>query len=173
MERTQVEQLLRQYKTKKSLVESTDARIKAWEHARANPDIILENYYSVDSRELGMPGSPNRNTSSPQERILTERELTSNTLKEWISEEESRIFHIRLEVTQIESALNALTQQEKFIIECKFFENMNWRVIEKNVNEKYREVNYITEAGIRKINSKALDKIKIVLDSFYDNLHIA
>jgi len=92
---------------------------------------------------------------------------------EWISEEQSRIFHTRLEVTQIESALNALTQQERFIIECKYFEGMNWRSIEVNVNTKYREANYITEAGIRKINSKALDKIKIVLDSFYDNLHIA
>lgn len=173
MERGQIEQLLRQYKTKKSLVESADARIKAWDHARVNPDIILENYYSMDSREPGMPGSPNRNIASPQERILTERELTSNTLLDWIKEEESRIFHTKLEVTQIESALNALTQQERFIIECKYFEGMNWRSIENNVNSKYREVNYITEAGIRKINSKALDKIKIVLDSFYDNLHIA
>jgi DNA-directed RNA polymerase specialized sigma subunit len=127
----------------------------------------------MDNKEIGMPGSPNRNTSSPQERILTQRELTTNTILEWISEEQSRIFHTRLEVTQIESALNALTQQERFIIECKYFEGMNWRSIEVNVNSKYREVNYITEAGIRKINSKALDKIKIVLDSFYDNLHIA
>jgi hypothetical protein len=129
MERVQIEQLLRQYKTKKSLVESADARIKAWEHARLNPDIILENYYSMDNKEIGMPGSPNRNTSSPQERILTQRELTTNTILEWISEEQSRIFHTRLEVTQIESALNALTQQERFIIECKYFEGMNWRSI--------------------------------------------
>jgi DNA-directed RNA polymerase specialized sigma subunit len=170
MEKIRIEKILREYKTKKSLVETTNARIEAYRNAINNPDLITEWSYSESSRELGMPGSPTRNTLSPVEKAICEKELTIDIMKDWINEDNSRIFRTRIEVSQIETALTALTKQERYIVECKYFERMSWRDIEINFNQQFRHQNYITESGIRKINVQAVETLKTILEAFYDKV---
>ena len=66
-----------------------------------------------------------------------------DTLKVWIKEDLSRIYPLQIEKEQIDGALNTLTKQQKYIIECKYFENMIWRDIEKNLNDKFRQMDFI------------------------------
>ncbi|WP_045517745.1 hypothetical protein [Clostridium sporogenes] len=168
MKNINIEEVLKEYRGKKSIVETTLARIEAYRYALAHPEIIAENYYNVNTKEPGMPGAPLRNTSSPIERGIEIKELTEEAIKEWIEEDESRIFFYQLEVEQIEKALQGLTHQEKYIVELKYFDSMFWREIERNFNDKFRQNNYITTSGLRKMTNRALAKLKETLAPFYN-----
>ncbi len=167
-----IEKTLREYKIKKAYVETTLARIEQYKFAIAHPEMWVK-YYVPSGKEIGMPGAPLRNTQSPIERELTMKELTVDTIKDWIQDDENRIFLPKLKVEQIEMALEALTKQQKAIIEYKYFENMNWKNIEINFNKQYRQMNYITVAGLRKINSDSIDKLIEILGPFYNQFNIA
>ena len=168
-----IEKTLKEYKHKKSLVDTTLARIGQYNFAIDNPDMIADLSYSTVSRELGMPGAPLRNTSSCVERIVMEKELTIEDLREWIKDDESRIFFIKLEVEQIEIALCSLNPQEKYILELKYFDNLFWRDIEINFNNRFRGQNYVGDERLRKINKSALTEIKTILSPFYRQFKIA
>lgn len=151
---------------KKTIVETTIARIDQYKNAINYPE-LWENEFVQESKELGMPGAPLRDTSSPVERIITKKELTVEILKEWIRQDESRIFMYKLEIEQLEKALEVLTSQEKYIIECKYFNNMFWRDIELSINNNIRQTNYVTQGRLKQINKEAIDKLRIILEPFY------
>lgn len=162
-----IEKILKEYKHKKSLVETTLARIDQYNYAIDNPNMIADLCYKIETREPGMPSSPLRNTESPVEKVLEEKELTVEILKEWIKEDESRIFFTKLEVEQIEIALTGLTLEEKFIVESKYFNNLFWREIELNFNNRFRGQNYVSDERLRKINKEAIQDLEIILQPFY------
>lgn len=165
-----IEEILRDYKRKKSIVETTLARIEQYKIAANNPD-AWEKLYVPQYIEIGMPRA--KSIKSPVEASLMTKELTIGTIKEWIAEDESRIFLLKLEVDQIDKSLIRLTKHEKYIIECKYFEGLFWKDIEINFNEVYRQKNYITVSGIRKINKEALLKLEEVLEPFFHKFKIA
>lgn len=165
-----ITEILKEYKWKKSLVDTTLARIKAYKNVIDNPELISEWSWSESGKELGMPGAPLRNTSSPIEKQVCQQELTVEILRQWIKEDESRIFRAKTEVEQVEKALEGLTLQQKYVVECKYFERMNWREIEININDHFRQQNNITESGLRKINAEALQQLEVVLYSFYNKV---
>lgn len=168
-----IEEILREYKHKKSIVDTTVARIDQYKYAIGHPEMIMDRQYSFNSREIGMPGAPLRNTASPVERFITDKELTIDVLQEWIKDDESRVFFKKLEVEQINLALNSLTPQEKYIIDLKYFNDMFWRDIEINFNGKFRQKNYLSYEMLKKINKDALDKLSSILQPFYNQFQIA
>lgn len=155
----QLEKILREYKIKKSIVDTTNARIQAYEDAIKNPELIKTWSYSINTRELGMPGSPTRNTSSPVEQEVCATMLTIDIVREWIVDDKSRIYKLALQVNIIESALKALTEQEKYIILLKYFEKMNWNNIEVNFNNQFKQKNDISSEQIRKLSTQVLDSL--------------
>jgi len=166
MEKQQIEKMLREYKVKKSRVDAANASIEAYEKVIENPEIVDSWSYNIDNREPGMPSA--HRMSSVVEVEVCAQELTIDTIKEWIEDTKARIFKTALEVKRIEIALQGLTYQEKFLIELKYFEKLNWKNIEINFNQKFRQQNCITDSGLQKINTIALDKLSIVLDPFND-----
>lgn len=67
----------------------------------------------------------------------------------------------------------ALTKQQRFIVECKYFERMFWNDIEINYNDKFsRPKNYITVSGIRKMNTEALELLAEILEHYYNRFKI-
>ena len=156
MNKIQLEKILREYKIKKSIIDTTNARIQAYTDAINNPELIASWGYSINDRELGMPGAPLRNTSSPIEQEICSNELTIETIKEWIEEEYNRIYRKKLQVGIIENSLAALTIQERYIIKMKYFEKMNWNNIELNFNNEFKQKNDITSERIKKINAQSI-----------------
>lgn len=144
MHKIQLEKILREYKVKKSTVDTTNARIQAYTDAINNPELIKSWSFSANTRELGMPGAPLRNTSSPVEREVCEEMLNIDLIREWIVEDKSRIYRYNLQINIIESALKALTIQERYIIELKYFERMCWNNIEISFNEQFKQKNDVT-----------------------------
>lgn len=159
MNKTQLEKILREYKTKKSIVDTTKARIQAYTEAIDNPELISSWSYSINTKELGMPGAPLRNTSSPIEREICAAELTIELIKEWIAEDKNRIYRCNLQIDIIEGALRSLTEQEKYIVELKYFEKMCWSNIESNFNNQFKQKNDITSEQIRKLSTQILESL--------------
>lgn len=165
-----VESALKDYKRKKSLVETSKERISAWNYALNNFDVVEDvfaNSKPDDCWILGSNRSSYPTNNSFVESELIKRESNIELLQKFIREEESRMFLLNLEVSQIEKALGSLNTQEVFIVECKYFENMTWINTEKNFNEKFIDDGYITVAGLRKINSNSILKIVDILSPFY------
>lgn len=168
MDTKAIEEALRDYKRKKSVIETTLERIEVFKDAINNPG-KHEGLFLGTNREPGMPPSGNGggcNVSSVEYEILEEEEQ-KELLKEWIEDDQSRIYPYQIEIEQLDGALNALTKQERYIIECKYFEGMFWRDIEYSFNERFRQQNYITVSGIRKMNSEALELMAKILEPYY------
>lgn len=171
-----IEDRLKEYKEKSSTIETTLARIDVYKKAIDNPDSFTD-IYSGSTIEIGMPGGKGGKPISPVERTLenTEenREEIIETLREWIKEDSSRIYPLQIEREQVEGALNALTEQQRYIVERKYFENMIWKDIEKNLNDKFRQRNFITDSGIKKINSKSVEIITKILEPYYSRFIVS
>lgn len=166
-----IEDRLKEYKEKNSVIETTLSRIKAYEAALEDPLSYTQISFNTqgDMGEIkGIGGIP----TSPVEQELLRKESDQShvieTLKTWIEEDKSRIYPYQVEKEQIDGALNALTEQQKYIIECKYFENMMWRDIEINLNDKFRQQNFITDSGIKKINNKSIELITKILCTYYN-----
>lgn len=163
MNKIQLEKVLREYKIKKSIVDTTEARIHAYLEAISNPDLVKEWSYSEVSREPGMPGAPLRNTSSPIEREICALEMTTDTIKTWIADDRSRIYKFILQVNLVEGALKALTEQERYIIGLKYFERMSWSNIELSFNKEFKQKNDITSGQARTKNDEAIKNLLEIL----------
>lgn len=162
--KTTVEDALRDYKRKKSIIETALLRIDAFKKAIEDPE-SFEYVVLNSSRELGMP----RGTSggSSVEIAIKDKEKSIELLREWIKDDKSRIYPYQIEMEQLNGALGALNIQERFIIECKYFEKMFWRDIEVSFNDKFRQKNYITESGLKKMNSEAFEILVEILEPYY------
>lgn len=168
-----IEKVLREYKKKKSSVETTLARIDQYKFAIAHPEMWYKDYIP-EGKEPGMPGKPRVGyVSDTMTNYIIGKDLTIDILKDWVKDDESRIFIIKLEVEQIEKALDGLTSQEKYIIQLKYFEKMFWKDIELNFNVKFRQKNYITYEMLKKSNKEALDKLEQILSPFYNQFRVA
>ena len=160
---------LRDYKRKKSMIETTLERIEVFKKAINNPD-KYRGLFLGQNKEPGMP----RGTSQGSEvefKLLT-KEQERELIKNWIKDDKSRIYPLQIELEQIDVAMNALTNQERYIIECKYFEGMIWRDIEISFNNKLRQKNYITVAGIRKMNTESLKLLAKILEPYYNRFKI-
>ncbi|SDX78318.1 hypothetical protein [Tepidimicrobium xylanilyticum] len=160
-----IENALKDYKRKKSIVETTLARIENYKKAINNPESFTHIFLGSPI-ELGMPKSTGSKIS-PVEMAVTDKEKAIEILKQWIKDEHSRIYPYQIELEQIDGALEALTMQQRFIIECKYFENMFWRDIEISFNDKFRQQNYITYEGLKKINKETLNLLAKILEPYY------
>ena len=161
--------VLRNYKVWKADVEAVDARIKAHKELLLTPN-LSECGYLIVSHPIASGGK--KSTSSPVEREVIMKidcnRLTAQMIKEWIQEDEARIYMKRIEVRQIEIALDALNMYERSIVEWKYFEGMNWNNIEMSYNSTYKQRHDVTEERIRKMSYNALIKLITVLKPFYD-----
>lgn len=160
-----IEAALRDYKRKKSIIETTLLRIEQFKEAIKDP----ESFSAVllgSSRELGMPRGSGG--GSPVEIQITNKEKSIELLREWIKDDKSRIYPYQIEKEQIDAAMAALTMQERYIVECKYFEGMFWGDIEISFNDKFRQRNYITTEGIRKMNRQAIELLSNILEPYYN-----
>lgn len=161
-----IENALRDYKRKKSIIETTLARIETYQDAIKHPD-MHKGLFLGSSKEPGMPMSNTYGGTSAVEYAILTKEEEIKLLQEWIADDKSRIYPYQVELEQINGALNALTKQQRFIIECKYSEGMFWRDIEMPFNDKFRGKNFITFSGIRKMNSEALELMAKILEPYY------
>lgn len=161
---------LKKYKENSSAIETTLARIETYEKALKNPtsytDISLSSQADMGSIK-GKGGVP----SSPVEQSLIRKEGNEQevmeSLREWIKEDKSRIYPLQIEKEQIDGALNALTKEQRHVIECKYFDDMFWKDIAESVNDNFRKVSCITGSGAKKINATSLEMITKILNLYY------
>jgi hypothetical protein len=158
---------LKKYRIKKAELDSTYARIAVYEQALKSNNLHILGYYTKQSPDAGMPRA-RRNISMVEAEYFatdTESQLTRELVDEWIREEHDRIYMKRIEVEQIEAAMNSLTKQERFIVECKYFDLMSWRDIEISYFNTFKEP--IIDKSLQAKNGQALTKLTLILMPFY------
>ncbi|MDR7856323.1 hypothetical protein [Tissierella sp.] len=159
-----IEKALRDYKRKKSVIETTLLRIEQFKKAIEDPDSFSHVLLGT-SRE---PGMPRGSGGSSVEIAISNKEMAIELLNEWIKDDQSRIYPYQIEKEQIDAALGALTKQQRHIVECKYFEDMFWRDIEINFNDKFRGQNYITYEGLKKVNKESIELLTNILEPYYN-----
>lgn len=159
-----IETALRDYKRKRSVIETTLLRIDSFKEAIKDPDSFTHVMLGA-SKEPGMPRGSGG--SSSVEIAISNKEKSIELLNEWINEDKSRIYPYQIEKEQIDAALGALTRQQRYIVECKYFEDMFWRDIEVVFNDMFRQKNYITYEQLKKLNKDALDLLINILEPYY------
>lgn len=163
---------MKEYKFKKSKIDAIKIRIEGYEFALNNPEeFIGVCLYKIN--EPGMPRAKNNFKHSPVERFVNDKEEAIEIIKEWIEEDKSRLYPLELEINQIDAALNSLTSCQRYIVECKYFDNMQWRDIEISFNNNFKQRNDLTVEALRKINNEAKDKLFDILRPFYERFKIA
>ncbi|WP_026478259.1 hypothetical protein [Alkaliphilus transvaalensis] len=163
-----IEKILKEYKKKLSKIETIKIRIQSYEKALQEPEEWM-NIVANTSKELGMPRGNSTNVS-PVELEVINKEKTVAKIQKWIKEDEARLDLQEMEIKQLDSGLNSLTEQERSIVQWKYCENMFWRDIEIKFNNLYRGENYITTAQLKKLNRRALDQLIEILTPFYSRL---
>ena len=162
-----IEKALRDYMRKKAIIQTTLERIKAYENAIDHPELITGLFLGT-SIEPGMPTGKGYKPTSPIEHEILEVESNSEEIRQWIKEDKSRIYPLQIEKEQIDMAMNVLTMQQRYIVECKYFESMFWNDIEISFNDKYRAKSFITVSGIKKMNNESLNILKEILKPYYN-----
>lgn len=161
-----IKKILRNYKLKKTLIKASEDRISLYETMIEKPEII-ENYYTKSNVENVLPKTFSGNKSSIVEKTFDMRDSKIKEIKQLINKEKSDNFFLKQELNQIDKAMEALSEEEQYILECKYIENMLWAKVEFKFNERFREEDYITTSGIRKISNKAIEKINKIISPFY------
>jgi hypothetical protein len=159
-----IEQALKNYKKRKSIVETIEIRIEAYERMLA--DFDDDCFEITEPQEPGMPHSPNR-SGSPTERAVMTMECTREDVKELIKADKSRLFWPKLEIEQIEKALEGLTPWERYVVGIKYFDSLSWRNIEVSFNRQFPQKNDITDERLKQINGIAVEKLTEILEPFY------
>ena len=159
-----IESALKNYKKRRSIVETIEIRIEAYERMLADFD---DDCFEIsEPQELGMPRSPNR-SGSPTERAIMLMECSREEVKEIIKADKSRLFWPKLEIEQIDKALEGLTPWERYIVGIKYFDGLSWRNIEISFNKQFPQKNDITEERLGQINREAVNKLIEILKPFY------
>lgn len=156
--------MLKSYKDNRAFIELTLERIKGYKDM-LNKDDIEDHVYYATCIDYTMPRGPSLNIS-PVERSLLSKQLSSENIHEWIKEEQSRIWLKQQEIQQIDLALKACSEQERYLIDRKYFDKWQWRQIEIEFNEKFRKKNQIGEEQLKKIMKKLLEKLWQMLSPF-------
>jgi len=164
-----IEKALRDYKRKKSVIETTLLRVETFKEAVKDPDSFTHILIG-STREIGMPKGSG--CGSPVEEAIADKERAVELLREWIKDDLSRIYPYQIEIEQIDAALGALNKQQRYIVDCKYFEDMFWRDIEVKFNNQFRGHNYITASGLRKLNSDAIIMLTDILKPYYNRFKI-
>lgn len=163
-----IEAELRDFKRKKSVIETTLARVDAYKRAIEDPE-SFSGIMPGNNREAGMPRGAF--AGSMVEKVVTDKEKVISTLNEWIKDDLSRIYPLQVEVEQIDGAMNALNSQQRYIVECKYLENMFWRDIEYGFNEKFKNDNYIGYERLKKMNKDGIAELSKILETFYSRIY--
>lgn len=167
-----IEDRLKLYKKHRADVDTTLQRITVWEEMIKKGDFSVFEYSSPST--LGMPKATGFNISSPIETEICKNEMTKEIVQSWIADDWSRIRLKKLECEQIECAIKGLKEQQKYILECKYFEGWSWKNIEINFNSNYQHKReYVSDEAIRKINKESIIVITTILEPFYKQCKIA
>jgi hypothetical protein len=167
-----IEDRLKLYKKHRAEVEVTLHRISVWEDMITKGDFSVFEYSEAST--LGMPRAPGFKINSPIETEVCRKEISMETVREWIADDWSRIRLKKLECEQIEIAMIGLKEQQKYILECKYFEGWSWKNIEINFNAHFaNKREYIYHEAIKKINLESIKLIEEVLEQFYIQCKIA
>lgn len=149
--------MLKSYIKNKAKIATIAERINVWEKAL---DEGVNIFMKVPESTLGMPRAKNK-INSPIEDIVLNEEMNEKQVKEMIKIEKNKKTALEYEVRKLDIAFSILNEKDMFLIECKYFENMDWVDIENSYNNTFKKV--LTVKGLKnKMTNIKLKILKII-----------
>ncbi len=172
---TKIEQLLMDYKENKAKLKMADLEIEGLEEMLHSGKLLFSEKdseciegISMKARAVnGMPKNiDNRFRSTTEDAALNyHNESVSITdpqsIRERIVELKNRTYLLRMDVCQVETALELLTREQRFIVEQYYIEGYNWHEIEEQYELNFR-FRY-TERTLQTWRDKAIKKMESVI----------
>jgi hypothetical protein len=155
--------VLKKYRYKKARIDTAYARIKGFEEI-----LKLGNFsmlqWNNNSDNFGMPKARNNQSIIETEIMIKDNniKITAELVKQLIKNEKSRIFPLEQEIKLIDKALNALSQQDRYIVELKYMDNLDWRDVEISFFEQYRK--NLTEIRLKQIAAESISMLNCILN---------
>lgn len=160
-----IEKALKDLKEDKGKIATTDERCRYWQECldTMTDEEIASNFIITESDTYGMPKA--RTNESPIEKEIVFHEVTREMVQQWIKDDQSRIRPVKQQVKQIEIALDSLTEEENFIIECKCIDKWTWAQVEIAFNRKFKTPKTeIQESRLKQIKTDILKKMKNIIN---------
>jgi hypothetical protein len=95
----------------------------------------------------------------------TAHNLNHKIVKELLEKEKTKLLFKQNQIDNIDSALNALNAEDRYIIKCKFFHRMKYKDIETNYKAHFRYC--LTEQTIKKRVKNAIRKMTTIINAVY------
>ncbi len=130
-----INHMLKNYMNNKAKIATLSERIDVWNRALEENENIFTN---VSESTFGMPKSKNR-IYSPVESQALRNELNHRQAEELIKIAKSERIALEIEVRKLEVAFSTLSPKDVFLVECKYYENMDWHDIEISYNKNFNK----------------------------------
>lgn len=167
--RNRVKERLKTYKRDKAIIETVRGEINELDRIMGSRE-ALESVINDQKEHKVEPGMPKANrVTSIVENEVEERERAIDMLKKRKKELENEVWPLQREVEQVDIALKALSEEQRFVIKERYFEKTGWGVIEYKFNETFgSEDEYISSGALRKRMDESVLIICEILKPFYD-----
>lgn len=158
--------LLFEYTQIKSEIKILENDLKYYSDLLKSEDLI--NFDFLESKEVI---SHYHLIFSPVEKEVfsTEKKIKMNHefIKKLILEIKTKIRIRKNKINRVDMSLLLLSKEDRFLIECRFFDRMKYKDISKNFESKFR-FSY-TENTIKNKINKSIKKIDRMIESIYKN----
>lgn len=130
-----INRMLKNYINNKAKIATLSERINIWNKALEENENIFTN---TPESTFGMPRAKNR-LYSPVESEAIRNELNRKQAEELIKIAKSEKNLLEMEIRKLDIAFNILSPKEMFLIECKYYENLDWCDIEISYNKNFNK----------------------------------
>lgn len=161
-----IKEALKKYRYKKARIETAYARIEGYEEILKIGNFSMLQWNN-NNDNFGMPKARNNISIIECEIISKDNniKITAELINQLIKNEKSRIWPLEQEIKQIDKALESLSKQDRYIVELKYMDNLDWRDVEISFFEQYRK--NLTDIRLKQIAAESLSKLNSILNDTY------
>ena len=152
-----IEEMLEKYKSNRSQLELLECKMQRKE----NEIQLLDPSYISAVQYSDMPKSKTNKFSSVVENTVIETELNkeeANRLKGELWDMASEHFDLKLKVKEVNALLEGLTEEERFVIEQFYINDVTWRIVAERYCKEFGI--YISKTPLKNKRDNAFEKME-------------
>lgn len=116
---------------------------------------------TVDREHVSSPSKASKKFSSVETKLLMKERIIEN-IKRRRGQFTAKLHRMKAEQRLVNTALKAVSEEERFVIRCRYIEKYTWAKTELKFNDTFNE--YLTDGALKKRMDKSLNEIGSVLD---------
>ena len=158
-----LKEMLKKIKDTKAEIKILEREIQFYQELLTKADLSEYEFYKENKFRFGI--SYKSMIYSEVEKLAFQREvrhkLNHEIVKEILNTSRAKLKIKQRQVSMILEAMNSLTENDKFIIECKYLHSMKYIQIQKNYQEKFKF--FLDKNTIIRRATRAIKHMEVVL----------